>query len=209
MVMQRFWVLVFAVLVMVGCAQTPTKIVPQPPMTFTAEAYVLGEGDQIIIDVWRSPELSRTLAVRPDGKITMPLMGDIQAAGVQPSVLADTIAQALTAVVRSPEVTVTVQSPVSKQYVYRVRILGEVNNPTAIAYVEGMTVVDAMLAAGGVSPFGAANRVVLTRQTEQGPKEYPVLFEDILQKGDLRTNYLLQPTDVLTVPQKSLWRGEF
>lgn len=195
-------------LVLVGCATPVVNEVQGPEITYKREAYVIGIGDQLRVDVWRNQELTRDLVVRPDGLITMPLMGDMQAEGETPEELAAAISSELGVIIISPEVSVTVTNPVSVAYQYRVRAMGQVNEAVSIAFVDGMTVVDLVLAAGGISPFGAGNRAVLNRETPDGYVEYPVRLDDILNKGDIRTNYPLQPSDILTVPEKSVFRGE-
>ncbi|WP_028671367.1 XrtA/PEP-CTERM system exopolysaccharide export protein [Saccharospirillum impatiens] len=195
-------------LMLVGCAASGVNSGQGPEITYKREAYVIGIGDQLRVDVWRNQELTRELIVRPDGQITMPLMGDMQAEGETPEELAAAISNELGVIIISPEVSVTVTNPVSVAYQYRVRAMGQVNEPVSIAFVDGMTVVDLVLAAGGISPFGAGNRAVLNRDTPDGYVEYPVRLDDILNKGDIRTNYPLQPSDILTVPEKSVFRGE-
>lgn len=195
-------------LVLAGCASPGMSETQRPEITYKREAYVIGIGDQLRVDVWRNQELTRDLVVRPDGLITMPLMGDMQAEGETPEELAAAISRELSVIIISPEVSVTVTNPVSVAYQYRVRAMGQVNEAVSVAFVDGMTVVDLVLAAGGISPFGAGNRAVLNRKTPQGYVEYPVRLDDILNKGDIRTNYALQPSDILTVPEKSVFRGE-
>lgn len=195
-------------LALVGCVSSGTRDAQGPEITYKRQAYVIGIGDQLRVDVWRNQELTRDLVVRPDGLITMPLMGDMQAEGETPEKLAAAISNELSVIIISPEVSVTVTNPVSVAYQYRVRAMGQVNEAVSIAFVDGMTVVDLVLAAGGISPFGAGNRAVLNRETPQGYVEYRVRLDDILNKGDIRTNYPLQPSDILTVPEKSVFRGE-
>ncbi|WP_394168142.1 polysaccharide biosynthesis/export family protein [Saccharospirillum alexandrii] len=195
-------------LALAGCASSGVIDGQGPEITYKREAYVIGIGDQLRVDVWRNQELTRDLIVRPDGLITMPLMGDMQAEGETPEELAAAISNELGVIIISPEVSVTVTNPVSVAYQYRVRAMGQVNEAVSIAFVDGMTVVDLVLAAGGISPFGAGNRAVLNRETPDGYVEYPVRLDDILNKGDIRTNYPLQPSDILTVPEKSVFRGE-
>ena len=195
-------------LVLAGCASSGVIEGQGPEITYKREAYVIGIGDQLRVDVWRNQELTRDLIVRPDGLITMPLMGDMQAEGETPEELAAAISNELGVIIISPEVSVTVTNPVSVAYQYRVRAMGQVNEAVSIAFVDGMTVVDLVLAAGGISPFGAGNRAVLNRETPDGYVEYRVRLDDILNKGDIQTNYPLQPSDILTVPEKSVFRGE-
>lgn len=200
---------ILSVLLVVSCANRSVNQLEAPELTYKRLDYVIGIGDQLRIDVWRNVELTRTLIVRPDGYITMPLMGDVLAEGQKPEALASSVADGLKTVIKTPEVTVTVTNPVSIAYQYRVRVMGQVNQPISVSFVEGMTVMDLVLAAGGVGPFGSANRATLNRLTNDGYREYNVYLNDILNRGDIQTNYLLQPSDILTIPEKKFWRGEF
>jgi len=193
----------------VSCASVPVAITEAPELTYKKQAYVIGVADQLRIDVWRNVDLTRDVSVRPDGFITMPLMGDVKAEGLTPEGLAELISDELKAVIKNPEVAVTVSNPVSVAYQFRVRALGQVNQPISIAFIEGMTVMDLVLAAGGVSLFGAPDRALLNRLTPEGYVEYPVRLNDILLKGQISTNYLLQPADIITIPEKNFWKGEF
>jgi polysaccharide export outer membrane protein len=195
--------------IMSGCSSFGAKSVEAPALTYKKQPYVIGVSDQLRVDVWRNADLTREVSVRPDGFITMPLMGDVKAEGRTPEQLAAVLSGALKSVIKNPEVTVTVTSPVSVAYQFRVRAMGQVVQPVSVAFVEGMTVMDLILGAGGVGPFGAANRATLNRLTENGYVEYPIRIGDILEEGDIQTNYLLQPSDILTVPEKKFWRGEF
>jgi polysaccharide biosynthesis/export protein len=192
-----------------GCGHFTKGNAYTPQLTYKQKPYVIGVSDQLRVDVWRNSDLSQTVAVRPDGFITMPLMGDVKAEGRTPEALADVISQALKSVIKNPEVTVSVTSPNSIAYQFRVRVMGEVGQPVSVGFVDGMTVMDLVLAAGGITPYGAGNRATLNRLTENGYREYRVRLNDILQKGDIKTNYLLQPSDILTIPEKKFWRGEF
>lgn len=195
--------------VLTGCALTTSQPTVAPELTYKSQPYVVGVSDQLRIDVWRNQDLSRNVSVRPDGFITMPLMGDVKAEGRTPEGLAEVIGDALKAVIKNPEVSVTVTNPVSVAYQFRVRAMGQVNQPISVQFVEGMTVMDLVLAGGGISPFGAGNRAVLNRLTDDGYQEYSVRLNDILNEGEIETNYLLQPSDILTIPEKAFWRGEF
>ncbi|WP_370592204.1 polysaccharide biosynthesis/export family protein [Reinekea sp. G2M2-21] len=183
--------------------------ISQPELTYKQQPYVIGVSDQLRVDIWRNTDLSRAVTVRPDGYITMPLMGDVEAEGRTPEALAEVIREALLEVIKKPEVTVTVETPVSIAYQFRVRAMGQVNQPVSVAFVDGMTVMDLVLAAGGVGTYGAGNRASLNRLTPTGYVEYPVYLNDILDEGDITTNYYLQPSDILTIPEKKFWRGEF
>lgn len=198
------------ILLLSGCSRLGgvIEIEARPELTYKRDPYVLGIGDQLLVDVWRNPELTRSLLVRPDGFITMPLMGDIKAESQTPEALASIISDSLKHVIKNPEVSVTVTNPVSVAYQYQVRVMGQVRQPISISFSEGITVMDLVLAAGGINAFGAGNRAILNRLTDSGYEEYKIRISDILNHGDISTNYLLQPSDIIIVPEKKFWRGE-
>lgn len=196
-------------MILAGCASQSVQMVTSPERTYKQQSYVIGISDQLTVDVWRNADLTRSVQVRPDGFITLPLVGDVRAEDRTPEELANVIGTALKSIIKTPEVTVTVDNPVSIAYQYRVRAMGQVNQPVSSAFIEGMTVMDLILAAGGISDFGAGNRATLNRLSDSGYREYPVYLDDILEEGDIETNYMLQPEDILTVPSKQFWRGEF
>ncbi|GAA3553408.1 XrtA/PEP-CTERM system exopolysaccharide export protein [Marinobacter xestospongiae] len=196
-----------ALLVSACGGMTPSS--QSPVLTeVSADPYRIGVGDMVSIHVWRNPELSQSIVVRPDGFISMPLMGDVMADGKQPETLAEEIRGALAELIRSPEVTVMVTNPVSKEFRNRVRITGQVMSPQSIAFRPGMTVLDIVLQAGGVTDFAAEDRAVLHRETGEGYSSFGVDVEAILDDGDMTFNYPLQPGDVISVPRKELFRGE-
>lgn len=177
-----------------------------PPLSETGgvlDEYRIGVGDALDINVWRNPELSVSVPVRPDGKISMPLIGDIAAANLTTRELSDNIVKGLTNFVRSPQVTVIVTNPSSSDFQRRVRITGAVNNPQSIPYREGMTVLDLVLMAGGTNEFASGNGAKLYRKIDGSIKVYPVRLNDLVNKGDVSTNYPLQPSDIVTVPERS------
>ncbi|MDN3638491.1 polysaccharide biosynthesis/export family protein [Simiduia curdlanivorans] len=167
------------------------------------KAYQIGVGDSLQVNVWRNQELSLAVPVRPDGKISMPLVGDIEAAGLTPLALSDSIVTKLGAYVRNPQVTVIVTNPSSADFQRRVRITGAVELPQSIAFREGMTVLDLVLLAGGTNDFASANGAKLYRKVDGAMKIYPIYLDDLINKGDVRTNYPLQPSDIVTVPERS------
>lgn len=170
----------------------------------SSNVYLIGESDVISVDVWKNPEISVSATVRPDGMITMPLIGDIRASEKTTEQLADDIVVALSDYVRTPQVTVIVDNPVSADFRNRVRVTGAVNNPTSIPYREGMTVLDVVLSAGGLSEFAAPNKALLYRKNEQGVvTAYSILLKDIFDRGKLKTNYPLQPADIIAVPERN------
>ncbi len=164
--------------------------------------YLIGEADRLNVAVWKSPELSGPVVVRPDGMISIPLVGDIQAKGLTAEGLAKEIASDLSAYLRNPQVTVIVQDSVSAAYTRRVRVVGAVSQPVSTAYRDGMTVMDLVLVAGGVNEFASPDKSVLYRKHGDAVKAYPIYLNDILSKGNLDTNYSLQPSDIISVPER-------
>ena len=185
-------------LLLTGCA-TPMADAP-----VTADRsdfrYLLGPGDQIEILVWRNPELSAKVPVRPDGTITAPLVNDVVAAGKDTTALADEIQQRLGAYVVNPSVTVLVTQFVGAS-LEQIRVIGQARRPVALPYTRRMTVLDAMIAAGGLTEFAAGNRAVLVRGRDPSRK-YRVRLEDLLNEADVAANAELLPGDVIVVPER-------
>ncbi len=202
-------VVTFAFLLVTGCSGLPSSSEMPPASELTSEAYQIGVGDTVSVHVWRNPELSQSIVVRPDGFISIPLMGDVKAEDKEPEALASEISVALGEYIRTPEVTVMVTNPQSKEYRNRIRITGQVEEPQSIGFQPGMTVLDLVLIAGGVTDFAAENRAVLHRQINGDYESFSLNLDAILTDGDMRTNHALQPGDVVSVPRKQLFRGEF
>ena len=167
------------------------------------QEYHIGVGDQLSVTVWRNPDLSVNVPVRPDGKISVPLVGDVLASGETAEKLATKVTEELSNFIRTPQVTVIVAQAGSSEFLHRVRVTGAVNNPISVPYRDGMTVMDLVLSAGGLTPFADPNRTKLYRKSQEGQNTYPVYLEDILKKGDLRSNYLLSPSDTITIPESA------
>jgi polysaccharide export outer membrane protein len=180
-------------------AQAPTSPPAQPAPDADANEYIIGPGDKLQVFVWRNPELSATVPVRPDGKISTPLVEDMVAVAKTPSALARDIERVLGEYVRSPQVNIIVTEPVSA--FSQVRVIGQVARPQALAYREGMTVLDAVLAVGGVGEFAAANRSKIIRTKNGEKQEIKVKLDNLVNGGDMKQNVALQPGDVLVVPQ--------
>lgn len=161
--------------------------------------YLIGPGDSLQIFVWRNPELSQLVPVRPDGKISTPLVEDMTAVGKTPSQLARDIERVLSEYIRSPQVNVIVSVPVSA--FSQVKVIGQVGTPQSLAYREGMRVLDAVLAAGGLGPYAAGNRAKIVRKTDGKDTEVRVRLSDLINKGDMKQNLELKPGDVLVVPE--------
>lgn len=178
-------------------AANATEVAPlsQP----VPDTYVIGPGDVLQVFVWRQPELSVSVPVRPDGKVSTPLVEDIIAVGKNPSQLAREMEKVLSEYVRSPQVNVIVSQPIST--FSQVKIIGQVAKPAALPYREGITALDAVLAVGGLAPFAAGNRAKVIRAVKGKQTEIRLKLDDLVNKGDMRQNIPLQPGDVLVVPE--------
>lgn len=171
------------------------------PATAGAEgySYVIGPGDTLGITVWRNPELSTTVPVRPDGKISTPLVEDLQAIGKDPSTLARDIEKALAKYIRDPVVTVVVSNFVGP-YSEQIRVIGEAAKPQILAYRQKMTLLDVMIAVGGLTDFADGNAATILR-TADANKQYSVRLKDLVKRGDVSANVEMRPGDVLIIPQ--------
>jgi polysaccharide biosynthesis/export protein len=191
------------ILTAVLCAPA-TAVEPTPPVTPASDAgvpadYRIGPGDTLKVYVFQNDELSATVPVRPDGKISTPLVEDMVAVGKSPSQLARDIEKSLAEYVKAPKVNVVVMVAVS--VFSQVKIIGQVKTPQALPYRDGMTVLDAVLAVGGLGQFAAGNRAHIVR-TENGKQiEIKVKLDALVNSGDMKQNLLLKPGDVLVVPE--------
>ena len=183
-----------------GSTEAPPLAASGPAVT----SYKIGVDDMVQVTVWKNPELGITAPVRPDGKISVPLIGDVVAGGKAPDEVADDIQKRLATFVRDPQVAVILTDLRSHEYLSRVRVTGAVRNPVSIPYRQGMTVLDAVLAAGGLTNFAASDRAELYRQQGEGTRTYKVSLDRILNHGDLSTNFAVAPGDVITVPERLL-----
>ena len=192
-------------LLLAACASSGTAQSGPPPAEVAAavESYLIGVDDIVQVSVWRNPELGITVPVRPDGKISVPLAGDVLAGGRTPEDVGKDIQTKLAAYVRDPQVAVILTDLRSHEYLSRVRVTGAVQQPISIPYRQGMTVLDAVLAAGGVTEFAAPDRSDLHRKTADGTRSYAVRLDRILDRGDLATNFGVAPGDVITVPERT------
>ncbi|HEY6923301.1 MAG TPA: XrtA/PEP-CTERM system exopolysaccharide export protein [Steroidobacteraceae bacterium] len=174
-------------------AQEPTAQKVNP------NEYVVGPGDTVQVFVWRNPELTATVPVRPDGKISTPLNEDMVAVGKTPTQLARDIEKVLAEYVRAPTVNVIVTQPVGASS--QVQIIGQVAKPGSLPYRAGMKVLDAVLAVGGLTTFASGNRAKLVRKTNGKEQQIRVKLDALVNKGDMSQNLELQPGDVLVVPE--------
>jgi polysaccharide export outer membrane protein len=198
-----------AAMVLGGCASgggAATRELPPAAFVTTSqgpgEDYVIGPLDELTIFVWRNPELGAKVQVRPDGRITTPLITDLPAVGRTPKMLADDIKRSLSQYIENPLVSVIVNN-FSGTYSQQVRIVGATEKPAAIPYRANMTLLDAMIAVGGLSEYAAGNRARLVRFDKDKGKqsEFKVRIGDLLKRGDAKANVLLAPGDVIIIPE--------
>jgi polysaccharide biosynthesis/export protein len=179
-----------------GCASAP------PPPTSEAQnsLYIIGPGDMLQVFVWHNTDLTISAPVRPDGRISLPLVNDVVAAGKTPTDLAADVQQQLKKYVNDPVVTVIVSSFVGP-YSEQIRIVGQAQRPQAISYRSGMTVLDAMIAVGGLTQFAAGNRAKLVRTVAGKETVFTLRLGDLLNDGDIAANTPLRPGDMIIIPQ--------
>ena len=194
----RFGFLVGLALFAAGCTPTAPPLVGVPPGP--ESQYIVGPGDAVNIFIYRVPELSVEVPVRPDGLISTPLVPDVIALGKTPTQLARDIEDRLKKYIKDPNVTIMVTSftgPPLRQ----IRAIGEVAQPLAIAYHVELSLLDVMIATKGLTRFAAGNRALIVRQEPAGPRTYNVRLDDLLKDGDVTQNVPMQPGDTLYVPQ--------
>jgi polysaccharide export outer membrane protein len=196
----RFSALVAAACLLAACASS-SAYPPAPATAAKAESYnyVVGAGDTLNINVWRNPELSVVVPVRPDGKVSAPLVDELVAQGKTTQEIARDIEKVLGKYVRDPVVTVLVSGFVGP-YSEQIRVVGEATRPQFLPYKQKMTVMDVMIAAGGLTEFADGNKATLVRAAE-GNKRYSVRLHDLLKRGDISANVEMLPGDVLIIPQ--------
>jgi polysaccharide export outer membrane protein len=198
-----------ALVVMTGCVTNepnlPSKVdggdLSQPSVL--VESYKMAVGDQLQINVWKNDVLSLSQPIRPDGKISMPLIGDVLAVGLTPEELAGRIEVKLSDYVKAPNVTVILTSLQGHAFLSRIRVTGSVAQNVSMQYHQGMTVLDAILEAGSVDLYADANNTKLHRRTKKGAVTYDIRLKNIMQEGDMSTNISLMPGDIITVPERS------
>ncbi len=198
----KIGVIAFSVLILSACGSK--EELPPAPFVPANEGpgptYVIGPLDNLGIFVWRSPELSTSVTVRPDGRVSMPLIDDLPATGKTPSELARTVEEALNSYIQQPIVTIVVNSfagPFSQQ----VRVVGEAANPQSIPYRANMTLLDVMIQVGGLTDFAAGNKATLVRFVDGEQKEYRIRIEALIKDGNVNANVKILPGDVLIIPE--------
>lgn len=192
------------VILLMGCNNTSVlpEATTRPSMTTNVNdyQYLIGPGDSLTIFVWRNPEISGQFIVRPDGKVTTSLVEDIDVAGKTPSALARQIEEQLSVYINNPRVTVSVnnfQGPLSEQ----VRVIGEATNPSAVNYTEHMTLLDLMIAVGGLTEFADGNNAKLIRVVDGKKVTFELNIDDLIRNGDITENVDMLPGDIIIIPE--------
>jgi len=185
-------------LILAGCATPP------PPSTAAMAPinpdYLIGPGDSVNIIVWRNPEVSMTVPVRPDGKITTPLVEDLPAAGKTSTQLARDIEGALAKFIQQPVVTVIVTNFIGN-FNDQIRVIGQAARPQALPYRREMSVMDVVIAVGGVTEFASGNKASIIRTVDGKQEKLPVRLDDLIKDGDISANIMMRPGDILVIPE--------
>ena len=183
-----------------ACSFMGSKPPPAPASAATQDySYIVGPGDNINIIVWRNPELSMSVPVRPDGKVSTPLIDELVAQGKNSIEIAREIEKLLGKYVRDPVVTVIVTGFVGP-YDQQIRVVGEATKPQSLPYKQQMTLLDVMIAVGGLTDFAAGNAATILRSAG-GSKQYSVRLKDLIKRGDISANVEMRPGDILIIPQ--------
>ncbi len=206
--MKKLFTAIFIMVFVIGltsCVNAKPNLPPQSESTpsVLVKSYKMSVGDQVQINVWKNPELSLSEPVRPDGKISLPLIGDVMAAGLTPEELAAIIERKLANYVKAPNVTVILTQLQGHEFLSRIRVTGSVAQNVSMVYHQGMTVLDAILEAGSVDLYADANNTKVHRRTKKGSVSYDIRLKDIMEEGDMTTNITLMPGDIVTVPESS------
>jgi polysaccharide export outer membrane protein len=184
---------------MAGCASKSAPPLAPANVSLAQYKYLIGPGDTLAVTVWRNPDLSMSVPVRPDGNITLPLVEDLPAAGKDPTRVARDVERALSKYIRDPVVTIMV-TQFSGPYSEQIRVIGQATKPQALPYRENMTLLDVMIAVGGITEFADGNHSNILR-TSEGNKLYRVRLGDLLRDGDISANIAVKPGDVLIIPE--------
>ncbi|HEY3909587.1 MAG TPA: XrtA/PEP-CTERM system exopolysaccharide export protein [Stellaceae bacterium] len=188
-------------LAVAGCHGAPPLPPTPPASSLPSSEYIIGPGDRLNIFVWRNPELSVTVDVRPDGRLSIPLVNDVVAIGKTPTQLGNELEQQLAKYIKEPVVTVIAEGFVGP-FNEQVRVIGEAAQPRALPYRTGMTALDAMIEVGGLTRYAAGNDAVIVRTIDGRQATYTVHLDDLIRDGDVSSNVALQPGDILIIPQR-------
>ncbi|WP_254579069.1 XrtA/PEP-CTERM system exopolysaccharide export protein [Marinobacterium sedimentorum] len=208
--MRPVWLACTAVIIslafLTGCTSNPypplSKAVAKHPRTTDPAQYnyLIGPGDSLNIFVWGSPEVSQTVTVRPDGKVTSPLVEDVAVSGLTPTQVARKLEESLGLYIKEPIVTVIVQGFVGP-YSEQVRIIGEADEPQALSYREDMTLLDVMIAVGGLTEFANGNGASVVRIVDGKQQQYGLRIDDLVEDGDISANVHILPGDIIIIPE--------
>ena len=188
-----------AAALLAACSTTP-DFPPAPVSAATPDyRYIIGAGDSVTVFVWRNPEVTTTVPVRPDGRIAAPLIDEIMAQGKTPKELARDVEQELSKYIVDPQVTILVGGFVGP-YSEQIRVVGEAAKPQFLSYKQNMTLLDVMIAVGGITDFADGNKATILR-TSEGNKQYSVRLRDLIRRGDVSANVDMKPGDILIIPQ--------
>ncbi len=191
--------IVFGALGLGGCA-TPHSGAPADAGAVPQTDYLIGPGDNLSIIVWRNPEVSQVVPVRPDGKITTPLVEDLPASGKTSTELARDIEKALAKFIQQPVVTVIVTGFVGT-YGEQIRVIGQAAKPQSLPYRRDMSILDVMIAVGGVTEFAAGNKASIIRMVDGKQQQFTVRLNDLIKDGDISANVPMRPGDILVIPE--------
>ncbi len=198
----RLFIILFAAMLFAGCATKDPypELSSEGKVTKHGSRYRIAPGDTLQIFVWRNPDVSTSVPVRPDGYLTAPLLEDVLAAGKTPTELARDLEKALSVYIRDPLVTVIVGGFVGN-YNDQIRVVGEATQPQTLLYRDDMSLLDVMISVGGLTEFADGDKAVVIRREKDGIKQYRVRLESLLKKGDISANAPMQPGDVLIIPE--------
>lgn len=196
------FVVAWLAVLVTGCAMRPPQLAPDPGAMAqqpAANEYLIGPGDNLQVTVWRYPEVSASVPVRPDGKITTPLVEDLPATGKTATQLARDIEKALSKFIQQPVVTVVVRGFVGPYG--QIRVIGQAAKPQALPYRQGMSVLDVLIAVGGLTEFAAGNRASLIRTHDGQQERIELRLKDLLNQGDISANIPMRPGDIVIIPE--------
>lgn len=193
----------FIGVVITSCSSTPATVVDSDDtagVPVEVSEYLIGAGDQLNVFVWRNAEISVTVPVRPDGRISTPLVEDMVAVGKTPTKLARDIERRIAKYIRNPQVTIIVTNFVGSLQ-QQIRVIGEAGNPQALPYKQQLTLLDVMIKVGGLTEFAAGNKAKLIRKVNGVSTEIPVRLDDLIKDGDISVNRKMHPGDILIIPE--------
>lgn len=202
-------ILVFIVLLsshLSGCSSLPKGVTYAPDVSknkkLLVDEYYIGVDDVVAVNVWKNPDISISVPVRPDGKISVPLIGEVVAGGKTPVQVSKEITRRLAKYIIDPKVSVILEQLNSHAYLSRVRVTGAVRTPISISFRQGMTVLDIVLEAGGLNEFASANSTKLFRKVDGKAQTIHIKLANILNDGEMLTNIAIQPGDIVSVPER-------